>query len=212
MHQSIAHIRTNYTQKTLDENEVNANPFLQFEQWFNDALNSHIHEVNAMSLATVNKALQPSIRIVLLKEFTTKHFIFFTNYTSRKANEIETNNKVALLFFWKELERQIRIEGTINKIPSHESESYFKSRPLQSQIGAWASQQSSVIENRAILDEQFTQYTQQFNNNVPYPKHWGGYAVTPTLFEFWQGRSNRLHDRIEYTLQNDQWQKQRLSP
>jgi pyridoxamine 5'-phosphate oxidase len=212
MNNSIADIRTDYKLKSLNEEDVAVNPFEQFSFWWKEAISSKIDEVNAMTLSTATNAGKPHARIVLLKGFDEKGFVFFTNYNSHKGNELNENPFAALTFFWKELERQVRIEGTVTKVSAEESDEYFNSRPEGSKLGAWISEQSTVIENRHILEQREEQFKQQFGDNIPRPKHWGGYAVKPTLFEFWQGRSNRLHDRIQYILENTNWKIQRLAP
>lgn len=210
---NIALIRKEYKLKSLLENDVDANPIRQFQQWWNEAIKSNIEEPNAMTLATCNKNGKPSARIVLLKGLSNNGFGFFTNYESRKGKEIKENPHAGLVFFWKELERQVRIEGSVKKITEEESDEYFVLRPEQSRIGAWSSPQSSVIKNRDVLEEMFLKYTQQFSDGVIVrPPHWGGYVVTPNLIEFWQGRPNRLHDRLQYTLTNNKWVIERLAP
>ena len=210
----IADLREDYRAKTLTINEINDNPFLQFQQWFQDALDSKIKETNAMTIATVNSNGQPSARIVLLKGFDERGFIFYTNYNSKKGQELAINPKIAAVFFWKELERQIRIEGTTKKISRTASLAYFQSRPKGSQIGAWASPQSQVIVNRTILENNVTALQEKYKeaNQLPIPEHWGGYIIQPSLIEFWQGRSSRLHDRINYTLADGKWKIERLAP
>ncbi|MEO5984510.1 MAG: pyridoxamine 5'-phosphate oxidase [Ferruginibacter sp.] len=208
----IADIRREYKLKALQEEEVNADPILQFNGWWIEAIESNIDEVNAMALATVGTDGKPSVRIVLLKGFDSNGFIFFSNYQSRKASEIEANPNVSLVFFWKELERQIRIEGPVKKIPEAESDAYFKTRPPGSQIGAWSSNQSAVIDSRAMLEKKSFELEKTFSDQIiPRPTFWGGYVVKPTLIEFWQGRPNRLHDRIRYRYEN-KWIIERLSP
>lgn len=208
----LADIRKDYSLQSLSENDVAVNPFKQFEKWWDETLQSEIDEPNAMTLATSTKEGKPSARIVLLKGFDERGFVFFTNYESHKGKQILENPNAALVFFWKELERQIRIEGTIEKVSSQESDEYFNSRPVGSRIGAWASPQSSIIKNRRQLDENVKKYSTQFGENIPRPAHWGGYRLLPSLIEFWQGRSNRLHDRIQYSLQNEEWVIKRLAP
>lgn len=210
----IASIRIDYKLKSLSEEDTADNAFEQFTRWWNEARNSHLHEVNAMTLATADTNANPSARIVLLKGYDHRGFIFFTNYNSAKGNELLQNPKASLLFFWKELERQIRIDGNVEKISALESDIYFKSRPVGSRIGAWASPQSTVIENRKVIEDNFLKYEQRFGDeNIPRPEHWGGYLVKPNKIEFWQGRSSRLHDRIQYTLQADgNWKRERLAP
>ena len=209
----IADIRTDYRKQKLNEEDTAAEPIPQFRKWWEEALASEIHEVNAMTLATVSSAGQPSARIVLLKGLHDDGFVFFTNYESRKGNELALNNRAALVFFWKELERQIRIEGIIEKVSDRESEKYFHSRPHDSQIGAWSSPQSSEIPSRDLLEKNVAENKSRFGENeVKRPPFWGGYILKPTLVEFWQGRSNRLHDRIEYLRENGRWIKRRLAP
>ena len=185
----------------------------QFTHWWEEATTSNIDEVNAFVLSTVDANRAPASRVVLLKGYTPEGFIFFTNYDSNKGKEITANPNVAMNFFWKELERQVRITGTIKKISVEESAEYFHSRPLGSQVGAWASPQSQVIPNRDFLEKNFAEHTEKYKEgNVPLPPHWGGYIVHPTQVEFWQGRSSRLHDRIRYSFENHQWTKVRLAP
>jgi pyridoxamine 5'-phosphate oxidase len=185
----------------------------QFTHWWEDATTSNIDEVNAFVLSTVDANRAPASRVVLLKGYTPEGFIFFTNYDSNKGKEITANPNVAMNFFWKELERQVRITGTIKKISAEESAEYFHSRPLGSQVGAWASPQSQIIPNRDFLEKNFAEQTEKYKEGtVPLPSHWGGYIVHPTQVEFWQGRSSRLHDRIRYSFENHQWTKQRLAP
>ena len=214
MNHSIADIRRDYKLKSLNEADTDINPYVQFGKWWDEAVNSQIDEVNAITLATASKEGIPAARIVLLKGYDEQGFVFFTNYNSAKGKEIEENPNVALLFFWKELERQIRINGTIEKIDGKQSDDYFQSRPVGSRIGAWASPQSTIIENRGVIENNVLKYQEQFSSmDIPRPQHWGGYVVKPIKIEFWQGRSNRLHDRIEYTLQtNGKWKRVRLAP
>jgi pyridoxamine 5'-phosphate oxidase len=209
----IALIRKEYKLKSLLEEDVNRDPIKQFQQWWNEALQSNVLEANAMTLATSTKNGKPSARIVLLKGLNNNGFIFFTNYESRKGNQLKENPNAALIFFWKELERQVRIEGSVKKISEKESNEYFALRPEQSRIGAWSSPQSKVIKGRNVLEEMFEKFTLQFSDGVIIrPPHWGGYIVTPDLIEFWQGRPNRLHDRLQYTLKNGNWVLERLAP
>lgn len=212
MNKSIADIRKDYTLKTLDEADVSANPFQQFETWWNEVISSDIDEANAMSLSTINHLNKPTSRTVLLKGFDEEGFSFFTNYNSSKGHQIENNSNVALCFFWKELQRQIRIEGVAKKLTDKENDDYFNSRPIGSRIGAWASPQSEVIKNRTVLEENEKKIQQEFGDNIERPNHWGGYKVIPNYFEFWQGRASRLHDRIAFTLENNNWKIVRLAP
>jgi pyridoxamine 5'-phosphate oxidase len=211
--QNIADIRKDYKLQTLLEVDVSPDPFIQFGKWWEEAVNSAIDEVNAMTLATADKNNIPSARIVLLKGYDKNGFVFFTNYQSHKGEQLLQNPNACLVFFWKELERQIRITGTVEKIRAEESDAYFSSRPAGSRIGAWASPQSSVIANRTVIEGKLKDFEQQFgDNNIPRPPHWGGYIVKPVQIEFWQGRPNRLHDRMQYTLQEGSWVVERLAP
>ena len=213
MSKNIAEIRRDYKLQALLEGDIRQDPFEQFGYWWNEAVNSDIDEVNAMTLATSSLSGIPSARIVLLKGYTNEGFKFFTNYESHKAQEMEANPRVALVFFWKELERQIRIEGTVKKVSAEESDEYFESRPIKSKIGAWASPQSKSVDDRLWIEESFVTYTNKFTEEiVPRPPHWGGYIVKPTLFEFWQGRRSRLHDRIQYKKEENGWKIERLAP
>ena len=214
MNINIAAIRRDYQMQSLLEKDVDANPFNQFNAWWDDALKSELDEVNAMTLATASSAGLPSARIVLLKSVSEEGFVFFTNYNSNKGKELEENPNACLVFFWKELERQIRITGKVKKVSAAESDEYFLSRPEGSRIGAWASPQSQVIASREIIEEHITKYTMEFaNTNILRPPNWGGYIVMPQAFEFWQGRPNRLHDRIQYSLQKEgNWKIERLAP
>jgi pyridoxamine 5'-phosphate oxidase len=211
---NIADIRKEYKQKTLLESDVVPNPMEQFHIWFQQATNSDILEVNAMTIATCSSTGIPSARTVLIKGITEQGFIFYTNYDSQKGMELTENPKAALLFFWKELERQIRITGIVKKISEADSDSYFKSRPLSSQIGAIISPQSHVIANREWLENKEKEITATTTiDTIKRPRNWGGYVVQPVSFEFWQGRPSRLHDRIAYQLQQDAtWKIERLAP
>lgn len=212
MQKEIADIRTDYRLQVLNESDVAVSPFLQFGKWWEEAIHSQIHEVNAMALATVSKDGIPSVRIVLLKGFTEKGFQFFTNYESHKGRDLAENPNAAVVIFWKELERQVRIEGMVEKLPEEESLEYFNSRPAGSRLGAWASRQSSVIESRSVLEENMTKYVNEFKEGIPKPPFWGGYILIANKVEFWQGRSNRLHDRLEYIREGEQWKIVRLAP
>ncbi|MEM7107603.1 MAG: pyridoxamine 5'-phosphate oxidase [Bacteroidota bacterium] len=214
MSTSIADIRAEYTKHTLDLGDVKKNPLKQFQLWFEEAQKSEIQEVNAMDLSTVNKEGIPSSRVVLLKNIQKDGFVFFTNYQSDKGKDLEQNSAAALLFFWKELERQVRIQGNVEKISKEDSERYFQSRPKGSQIGAWTSPQSTIIENRKVLEEREKHLMEKYkqSNVLPKPEQWGGYLLTPLKMEFWQGRPNRLHDRILYTHHDGKWSINRLAP
>jgi len=205
-------IRKQYFFSSLDENNVLPNPFDQFEVWLQDAIESDQLEPTAMILSTVDEHLQSHSRVVLLKELTLESFIFYTNYEGHKAQQMALNNKVSLVFFWPALERQVRIEGVVEKISEVLSTSYFKSRPVDSQLGAWASPQSQLIRSKDFLEKQFQYYQQKFGKEIPKPPHWGGYAVKPTAIEFWQGRPNRLHDRLLFTKEAGEWKISRLAP
>ncbi len=213
MSQSIADIRQDYSLHSLDQKDVSENPIDQFTLWWDEAIKSEITEVNAMTLATVTADGHPSARIVLLKGYDKDGFVFFTNYASNKGAEIEANPYASLVFFWKELERQVRIDGLIEKISAAESEEYFQSRPEGSRIGAWASPQSTVIASREVIEKNVADLTQKYASGIiPRPEHWGGYRVRPVAIEFWQGRSSRLHDRIKYRLEAQEWIIERLAP
>jgi pyridoxamine 5'-phosphate oxidase len=211
---NIADLRKEYATQSLLETDVAANPITQFSTWWQQALDSDIDEANAMTLATASCDGLPSARIVLLKGFSDKGFVFFTNYNSYKAIQLEENPKACLVFFWKELERQVKIVGLVKKVTAEENDSYYNSRPKYSRIGAIASPQSRVIESRQWIDEQFLLLLEKYKDKEPSrPDYWGGYIVKPIIIEFWQGRPGRLHDRIQYTLEeNGAWKIERLAP
>jgi pyridoxamine 5'-phosphate oxidase len=214
---TIADLRRDYRRAALSEASVSANPFEQFAKWFGEAVAAELPEPNAMTLATVANSThgfaRPSARIVLIKHFDERGFVFFTNYESRKGRELAGNPFAGLLFHWVELERQVRIEGRIEQVSAEESDAYFASRPVASRLGAWASPQSRVIQSRRWLEENLALMAARFKDDVPRPPQWGGYRVVPDGIEFWQGRPSRLHDRLLYRLQADrQWQIERLAP
>jgi|SRR5690606_3448351 pyridoxamine 5'-phosphate oxidase len=213
-HKDIAAIREDYSKGSLSENDTLANPFEQFELWFKQAITSQVLEPNAMVLSTINKEGYPSSRVVLLKDLKADGLSFFTNYTSQKGKDIAEYDKVSLLFFWGELQRQVRIEGRVTYLSPEDSDEYFASRPRGSQIGAWSSPQSEIIADRSFLEKLVAEHERVFTDldAIPRPSFWGGYMVQPVRFEFWQGRSSRLHDRIIYTLSNSEWIKNRLAP
>jgi pyridoxamine 5'-phosphate oxidase len=213
MNTSVADIRQNYAMGSFDEQDAHENPFEQFNIWWQAAVNSQIVEVNAITLATVDAENKPHARTVLLKGFDALGFDFYTNYHSNKGKQINSNPNAAIVIFWKELERQIRLEGTLEMLPTNQSDAYFNSRPFGSQIGAIASPQSTIIANRQWLIDNENEALKKYNQeNISRPSHWGGYKLLPTSFEFWQGRPSRLHDRILYTYENEVWVKNRLAP
>ena len=205
-------IRKQYLFSVLDEQSVLPNPFDQFQIWLQEAIESDQLEPTAMILSTVDEQGQPHSRVVLLKEFLNDSFVFYTNYEGHKAQQMAQNSRVSLVFFWSALERQVRVEGTVEKISEVLSTSYFKSRPIDSQLGAWASPQSQLIRSQDFLEKQFQYYQQKFGDDVPKPAHWGGYAVKPMSIEFWQGRANRLHDRLLFSKDSGTWKISRLAP
>ncbi|HEY4327138.1 MAG TPA: pyridoxamine 5'-phosphate oxidase [Mucilaginibacter sp.] len=212
--EDLQNLRADYSAASLSESSTKADPIKQFEVWFNDAKEANVPEFNAMTLATATTDGRPSARIVLLKGFYENGFIFYTNYLSRKGREINKNPNAALTFFWPEMERQVRIEGTIEKVSKGESEKYFHSRPQNSQVGALASPQSQEIPDRKTLEDKWNELAAEYEGKeVPKPSFWGGYILKPRMIEFWQGRPNRLHDRIVYKkVDNKNWKKSRLAP
>lgn len=208
----IKDYRTDYGQQKLNRKDLPENPIKLFDSWLQEAMHTIESDANAFTLSTVGANTFPSSRVLLLKEANDKGFVFFTNYKSHKGQEMEVNPKVALNFFWPSLEKQVRIQGMVEKISNVESDAYFQSRPYKSRIGAWASEQSSTLESRAILDERYSQFCKKFSEYVPRPPHWGGYLVKPQTIEFWQGRSNRLHDRFSFSFIEGKWIPVRLAP
>jgi pyridoxamine 5'-phosphate oxidase len=205
-------LRKEYSRATLDEGEVDPDPFVQFGLWMEEAIRAQALEPTAMTLSTVDARGRPSGRIVLLKGADTRGFVFFTNYDSRKGRDLAAHPAAGLTFLWKELERQVRIDGRVEKVSAAESQAYYDTRPLGSRIGAWASPQSDVIRDRAWLEKRWDELGRQHGDNPPRPSHWGGYRVLPDHFEFWQGRRSRLHDRIAYDLEGQAWKVSRLAP
>jgi pyridoxamine 5'-phosphate oxidase len=209
----VADLRRDYRQRFLNESQIHADPFVQFANWLAEAITAEVMEPNAMSLATVDAAGQPTVRIVLLKHSDHRGLAFYTNYQSRKAAELAGNPRAAVAFWWPELERSVRVEGTTIKTDPSESDAYFARRPFASQIGAVASDQSRPVENRSILEARFDELRAAHpGQSIPRPENWGGYRIVPHRFEFWQGRQSRLHDRIEYLREGDRWVIRRLQP
>ena len=210
---SIADLRREYARASLDETHVSPDPVVEFDRWFTQAREAKVLEPNAMTLATATRDGVPSARIVLLKGYDERGFVFFTDYRSQKGTELEQNPQASLVFFWAELERQIRITGPVSVVSREESEAYFQTRPRISRLSAWVSHQSQVIRGRKVLDDQAQQMGRRYPDDVPLPPHWGGFRVTPETVEFWQGRESRLHDRLRYLRRKgDGWQLDRLSP
>ena len=210
---NIADLRKSYERAELSESASHSDPLLQFDQWLNEAIKGEVPEPNAMTLATVGSDLRPSTRVVLIKGYDAKGIVWYTNYASRKGRELAGNPYAALQFHWVELERVVRIEGLVEKVSDEESDEYYRSRPLDSRIGAWASPQSEVIDSRAVLVANAARYGAQFLLQPPRPPHWGGYRLVPERWEFWQGRKSRLHDRLRYLKQvNGGWLRERLAP
>ncbi|MBE9179152.1 pyridoxamine 5'-phosphate oxidase [Oculatella sp. LEGE 06141] len=214
MNLSIADLRRNYALRELRESDVDSDPFRQFQRWFDEAIAAELPEPNAMTLATATETGMPSARVVLLKGFDQRGFVFYTNYNSRKGKELSQNPRAGLVFWWAELERQVRIEGTVERVSSDESDAYFHSRPIGSQLGAWVSDQSQTIPSRQVLEERLQALQTKYQDgDVSRPPHWGGFRVVPQAIEFWQGRPSRLHDRLLYSrVEGDRWQLERLSP
>ncbi len=213
MAKNLHKTRNDYTSGQLDESEVPDDPIILFEKWVEEAIEAEVSEPTAMHLATAGKDGKPSSRMVLLKEISHTRLSFFTNYNSRKGMHLSENPWAALLFFWPEMERQIRLEGTVLKMSEEESSNYFLTRPIESRIGAWVSEQSSKLKSRKVLEEKFLQFSEKYRNTqLEKPPFWGGYLFTPVMIEFWQGRPNRLHDRIAYHLTNNIWTISRLYP
>jgi pyridoxamine 5'-phosphate oxidase len=209
----IANLRVDYSLKSFSEQDLHQDPFMQFDSWMSEAIEARVNEPNAMTLATVKADGTPSARIVLLKGFDPRGFVFFTNYDSDKGIQLQQNPNAALVFCWLELQRQVRIEGRVSKVSAEESDAYFASRPLGSRIGAIASPQSRVIESRKMLEERYEALTQKATSEpVTRPENWGGFIVEPQLIEFWQGRTSRLHDRFRFEKINETWKTSRLAP
>lgn len=210
---TIADLRREYASRALSEDQADADPIRQFSAWFEEAASAQLLDVNAMTLATTTADGAPDARIVLLKGFDDDGFVFFTNYESAKGRDLAAHPRACLLFFWVELERQVRITGSVTKVSRSESEEYFHSRPFESQVGAWASAQSTTVTDRAVLETRYAELTAQYaGQSVPLPAFWGGYRVAPEKVEFWQGRPSRLHDRLLYTRGTSGWLRSRLSP
>jgi pyridoxamine 5'-phosphate oxidase len=205
-------LRIDYGRDSLDQADLAGDPVQQFTIWFAQAQAAHVPEANAMTLATADASGAPSARIVLLKDFDDRGFCFFTNYDSRKGRELAANPRAALCIYWQPLERQVRIEGSVQRVSRSESEAYFRSRPVSAQVGAWASPQSTVITDRHELEHRDAELSAKFGGDVPLPEFWGGYRVVPAAVEFWQGRPSRLHDRFRYTRAGDAWKIERLAP
>jgi pyridoxamine 5'-phosphate oxidase len=210
---SVADLRREYARARLDETNVSPDPITEFARWFDEAVKAEVQEPNAMTLASVSAEGMPSARIVLLKGFDERGFVFFTDYRSQKGSELEQNPRAALVFYWPELERQIRITGATAPVPRDESEAYFRTRPRGSRISAWVSHQSQVIASRKLLEDRIPELERKYPaDDIPLPPYWGGLRVVPGAIEFWQGRTSRLHDRIRYTRSRDRWRIERLSP
>ncbi len=214
MNRSVADLRQNYTRAGLSEADAAPNPFKQFKIWFEQAVEAQLPEPNAMAIATTTPDGKPSVRMVLLKDFDERGFVFYTNYESIKGQQLQENPWAALVFWWTQLERQVRIEGEVEKVSPQESDAYFQGRPRDSQLGAWVSNQSQVIDSREVLEQRLEELKKKYaSKEVPRPPNWGGFRVIPSAIEFWQGRPSRLHDRLRYRLVEDgSWVRERLSP
>ena len=209
----VARLREEYTRAGLRESDADPDPIEQFRGWFGEALAANLHEPNAMTLATATADGRPSARVVLLKGFDERGFVFYTNYGGRKSRELEANPRAALVFYWGELERQVRVEGRVSRVPDGESDAYFAGRPRGSQLGAWASEQSRPVRDRGALESQLRELEGEYEGReVPRPAFWGGYRIEPETIEFWQGRENRLHDRLRYRRSDGLWRRERLQP
>lgn len=213
INEHIKNLRSDYSKMELNEKDIEKNPFLQFEKWMKEAVDAEIIEPHAMTLSTVSTTLKPSARIVLLRDFGISGFTFYTNYASKKGQDIASHPDAALTFFWPQIERQVRIEGVLEKVSTSVSDAYFNSRPRESKIGAWVSDQSKSIQSKKMIEEKFNELSSRYaGKEIPRPEYWGGYRLKPSVFEFWQGRPNRLHDRIQFSLSEENWLIQRLSP